>query len=782
MEIFFKSYRSAGSVSLLLTLLFLFQAQAQTISPLFTTQPVTHDSDDPAIWINKLNPEESLIIGTDKDEDGALFVFNSEGDIIANKVVNNVEKPNNVDVAYGLLLNNVKVDIAVTTERSTSKLRVYSLPNMEPVDGGGIDVFEGLSGYFDEPMGIALYTRPGDGKIYAIVGRKDGPTDGTYLWQYLLEDDGQGTVKGTLVRRFGEFSGVQEIESIAVDNELGYVYCSDETVGVRKYYADPDKGNQQLAFFATTGFEDDHEGIAIYKIDDGTGYILISDQEAEEVHIFPREGTAANKHAHPLIKVVSWEANDSDGIEVVNYPIPPYFMNGLVVAMSDNKTFHFYRWEDIAGDDLKIEPPGDETSILPPALASPANGATNVLRSPTLGWNASAEALFYRLQVSATADFSGAMYDQSNISDTEALVSGLSFNTVYYWRVKAYGDDMESDWSATRSFTTIADVTPPANPLVAYWKLDEGSGEVLIDASGQDNDASVVGNPLWIAGISGQALHISGLKKYAVVPDKASLDITEAITLAAWIIPRKNNRSQYIIKKAENEGSDGYELSLSGDGKVFFRINQASSGNTYRLNSIADYPARQEAWMHIAATYDGSAIRIYINGVENNMRVLNSPPSIGKNNLPLTIGSQLDERGQYQGGLDELRVYNTALTAAEIRELAIMPSLTGPGHASPAAAYKVSLAGVAEAGEISAYPNPFTSELMITFSVPEDGEYSVVLYDMKGKQLSMLKEGKSIAGETNTVKYNSADLAQGLYLLRLHTKEGSSTFKLVHDK
>lgn len=128
MEIFFKSYRSAGSVSLLLTLLFFLQAQAQTISPLYTTQPVTHDSDDPAIWINKSNPEESLIIGTDKDEDGALFVFNSKGDIITNKVVNNIEKPNNVDLAYGLLLNNVKVDIAVTTERSTSKLRVHSHP------------------------------------------------------------------------------------------------------------------------------------------------------------------------------------------------------------------------------------------------------------------------------------------------------------------------------------------------------------------------------------------------------------------------------------------------------------------------------------------------------------------------------------------------------------------------------------------------------------------------------------------------------------------------------
>ncbi|MFY7786627.1 MAG: phytase, partial [Thermoflexibacteraceae bacterium] len=78
-------------------------------------------------------------------------------------------------------------------------------------------------------MGISLYKNKA-GKIYAIVGRKSGPTDGSYLWQYLLEDNGAGQVKATLVRKFGVYSGKKEIESIAVDDELGYVYYSDEGV------------------------------------------------------------------------------------------------------------------------------------------------------------------------------------------------------------------------------------------------------------------------------------------------------------------------------------------------------------------------------------------------------------------------------------------------------------------------------------------------------------------------------------------------------------------------
>ena len=57
---------------------------------------------------------------------------------------------------------------------------------------------------------------------------------------------------------------------------------------MRKYYADPEKGNEELAFFAQEGFSDDHEGISIYKLDDSTGYILVSDQGANLFHVFPR--------------------------------------------------------------------------------------------------------------------------------------------------------------------------------------------------------------------------------------------------------------------------------------------------------------------------------------------------------------------------------------------------------------------------------------------------------------------------------------------------------------
>ena len=329
------------------------------LQPAITTEKVAHDTDDPAIWIHPTDPSLSLIIGTDKGGDtgkGGLYVFNLDGKIDTSKTVL-LQRPNNVDVAYGINIDGVKTDIAVCTERNTNSIRVFSLPDLKQIDNGGIAVFEDDT--LRAPMGVALYTDLKTGKIYAVVGRKTGPQEG-YLYQYLLKADSTGIVKGQLVRKFGKFSGKKEIESIVVDNELGFVYFSDEGVGIRKYYAHPDSSNTELAVFATSGIREDHEGLSIYKANDGKGYILLSDQQANQFHIFPREGTKANIHDHPLIKIIKTNTDESDGSEVSSVSFNDTFKLGLFVAMSTDGTFQFYRWEDIAGNDLLISASKDK--------------------------------------------------------------------------------------------------------------------------------------------------------------------------------------------------------------------------------------------------------------------------------------------------------------------------------------------------------------------------------------------------------------------------------------
>ncbi len=318
------------------------------IEPRVITDTVKWDTDDPAIWINPADPSKSLVIGTDKHMNGALYAFNLEGKIVKDST--HLNRPNNVDVAYGFPYNGDLIDIAVVTERYEQRIRVFKLPELEPIDQGGLVVFDGNTER--APMGIAMYNRKKDDTYFVFVSGKSGPEEG-YIGQFLLKSNDQNKIELTPVREFGKYSGKHEIEAIAVDDDLGYVYYSDETVGVRKYHADPEKpgANRELAIFATEGFTRDHEGISIYKKTDKTGYILVSDQQANQFWIFPREGTAENPHAHEPIKIIKTSTKDSDGSEVTNIPLPGFPL-GLFVAMSDDKTFQYYSWEDIAGEDL----------------------------------------------------------------------------------------------------------------------------------------------------------------------------------------------------------------------------------------------------------------------------------------------------------------------------------------------------------------------------------------------------------------------------------------------
>ncbi len=322
------------------------------VQPAVVTELTLNDTDDPAIWVNPDDPGKSLILGTDKgDTTGGVFVFTLDGKIDSSRSVFNLKRPNNIDIEYGFRLGETKTDIAVFTERGRNMIRVYSLPGMNELDNGGIEVFETDS--LREPMGIALYKDPKTAAIYAIVSRKFG-ADGSYLWQYLLTSPDGKTVSGTKVREFGHFRGGKEIESIAVDDELGYVYYSDELFGIHQYYASPDRGNAELSTFGTTGFTGDQEGISIYKTSATDGYILVSDQLSNRFRIFSREGTPENPFEHRLLKIVNVAARESDGSEVIEVPLNGAFNHGLFAVMSTDRTFHFYRWEDIAGKDLTV--------------------------------------------------------------------------------------------------------------------------------------------------------------------------------------------------------------------------------------------------------------------------------------------------------------------------------------------------------------------------------------------------------------------------------------------
>jgi 3-phytase len=327
------------------------------VKPVVATAQVTDDPDDPAIWVNRADPARSLIFGTNKVKapTGALVAFGLDGAI--RQVFAGLDRPNNVDVEYGLRVGEGLSDIVVVTERLRNHLRVFRIaPDgsgfAEISSPGRLGVFKDRSGEEAAPMGIGLYRRPRDGAIFAILSSKAGPRDG-YLQEYRLDDDGTGRVQATWVRTFGRFSGVSEIEAIAVDDDLGYVYYADEGDGIHKYHADPDRpdAGRELAHFGLASFAADREGIAIYARDGKTGYVVCTDQldGNSEFHVFRREGAPGNPHDHSeLLKVFSGGSDGTDGIEIAAETLPG-FPHGLIVVMNSRpRNFLLYRWDAVA--------------------------------------------------------------------------------------------------------------------------------------------------------------------------------------------------------------------------------------------------------------------------------------------------------------------------------------------------------------------------------------------------------------------------------------------------
>jgi hypothetical protein len=200
--------------------------------------------------------------------------------------------------------------------------------------------------------------------------------------------------------------------------------------------------------------------------------------------------------------------------------------------------------------------------------------------------------------------------------------------------------------------------------LVGHWRVDEGQGGTAVDSSSHGNDGAINGNPTWVAGQRDLALSIDG-DDYVVVPNHCSLMATDALTLAVWIRPTQVD-TQRIIRRLD--GSSGFSLFLSANEFVSARFN---GSNGLRVDSQQDYPTDGAQWMHIAATYDGSDIKLYINGILDAQQ--SASFTMVDNAASLSLGATTTGANAFDGALDDLRFYNYALTQGEIQQLVSPP-------------------------------------------------------------------------------------------------------------
>ncbi len=213
-----------------------------------------------------------------------------------------------------------------------------------------------------------------------------------------------------------------------------------------------------------------------------------------------------------------------------------------------------------------------------------------------------------------------------------------------------------------------------ANGLVAHWTFNEGSGTVAYDSAG-DNDGTIYGAS-WAVGQIGGALSFDGIDDYADLGLGPELDIerTDQFTLSAWYMGTGPHYT--ILSKMDKAvGYRGYDMFIQ-EGYVHAHIISTWTFNAIRVDGTL-YPVTDSSWHHIAVTYDGSSLasglKIYVDAMEEMTSVYrNSLSSTIRNSVSLKVAARSDGSGTTQhlnGTIDDVRVYDKALTADQIEQL-----------------------------------------------------------------------------------------------------------------
>jgi hypothetical protein len=216
--------------------------------------------------------------------------------------------------------------------------------------------------------------------------------------------------------------------------------------------------------------------------------------------------------------------------------------------------------------------------------------------------------------------------------------------------------------------------------LVGWWKFDEGVGAVAADSSGNKNNGALHGPVEWTdAGKLGGAIKFTGPYNYVLVQDSPSLDPTRALSITAWINPSwtGNNR---ILQKSSGGGDNQYRLLKEWGDNMVFHLPGLSPD---RLEFVGLPPLGE--WTHLAATYDGSSMKVYYNGAVKGQQA--SSGTMTTSNGTLCIGTKhvtAPAGDEYNGMLDDVRIYNRALSAGEIRVLGGESKASNPSPADRA--------------------------------------------------------------------------------------------------
>lgn len=214
--------------------------------------------------------------------------------------------------------------------------------------------------------------------------------------------------------------------------------------------------------------------------------------------------------------------------------------------------------------------------------------------------------------------------------------------------------------------------------LVAAYSFDAGSGSTVGDSAGAN--PGTISGATWTTGKNGGALSFDGVNDYVTVADASALDLTNGMTLEAWLRPTGQDSTWRTVVTKETSGNLTYGLFSNSDTSRPAGIT--TIGNQYTQSIVRGPTAvSANAWTHIATTYNGSRLKLFVNGSQVASQVVSG--SMVNSSQPLKIGGNAVWPEWFSGQIDDLRIYNRALSASELKADMNTP-VSGGGGAPPA--------------------------------------------------------------------------------------------------
>jgi 3-phytase len=319
----------------------------RAVPPIAETAPVATEgdaADDPAIWFNAEAPAQSLVVATDKQR--GLHLYDLAGGELQALPDGRL---NNVDLRDGFMLDGRRTVLVAASNRSDNTIAFYTLdPEAHQLSRLGAGVPTG----FREPYGLCLYASR-DGAFYVFVN--DAGSGRVRQWR--LQVDGP-RIAAELVR---ELVAGSQAEGCAADDDTGDLYVAEEDVALWRYRADPDGGSgrrQVDRVGGPNGLVADLEGVAIWRGPGGHGFIIVSNQGANNYAVYRREG---DNDFVGLFEVVADTARgvdgtaETDGLEVTSHALGDRLPDGLLVVQDGRneppglrQNFKLVSWSEVA--------------------------------------------------------------------------------------------------------------------------------------------------------------------------------------------------------------------------------------------------------------------------------------------------------------------------------------------------------------------------------------------------------------------------------------------------